>query len=164
MNITFTKVAAPYGWLGNMSPHPVQYAGRTWKTTEALFQALRFADESIVEEIRAASSPMTAKMIATRNREKMVIDPRGEEDMDNMRMVLRLKIEQHPTLRPLLLGTGTATIIEDCSRRRASPWGAQLIDGQWVGDNLLGKLWMELRGWIALRETANVPDRTGNCV
>lgn len=52
--ITFTKVALPYGWLGNMSPHPIVVAGKTWKTAESLFQALRFAeDDPVREEIRA---------------------------------------------------------------------------------------------------------------
>jgi ribA/ribD-fused uncharacterized protein len=143
--IPFTKVAAPYGWLGNMSPHPIQYAGKAWRTAEALFQALRFSDQDVIAEIRAASSPMTAKMIAKRERHNMIIQPTSQQDLDNMRMVLRLKIEQHPDLRQALLDTKDAEIIEDCSRRRASPWGAQFIAGQWVGDNLLGKLWMELR-------------------
>lgn len=36
--IAFTKVKSPYGWLGNMSPYPVHYQGRTYRTTEALFR------------------------------------------------------------------------------------------------------------------------------
>jgi hypothetical protein len=31
----------PYGWLGNMSQYP-DFGGVIWKTTEALFQGLRF--------------------------------------------------------------------------------------------------------------------------
>ena len=46
-SISFTKVSLPFGWLGNMSPFPILYEGKEWKTTEALFQALRFDDESI---------------------------------------------------------------------------------------------------------------------
>ena len=36
--IAFTKVALPFGWLGNMAPYPVTYGGKAWRTTEALFQ------------------------------------------------------------------------------------------------------------------------------
>lgn len=143
--ITFTKVKLQWGFFSNMSPHPVRHVNKLWKTTEALFQALRFVDEAIIEEIRSTHSPMTAKMIAKRNKASMIIQPASPRDLDNMRLVLRLKIEQHPDLRRLLLNTGSAPIIEDCSKRRASPWGAQLISGEWVGENLLGKLWVELR-------------------
>ncbi len=128
-----------------MSPHPVTYNDRLWKTTEALFQALRFRDRDIRELIRAQASPFTAKLKAKAEKAKMIIEPGSVKDVDNMRLVLKLKIDQHPKLKDELLQTGTATIIEDCSKRRSSIWGAQLKDGKWVGDNLLGKLWMELR-------------------
>lgn len=143
--ISFTKVALPYGWLGNMSPHAVIYGDKQWRTTEALFQALRFNDEKIIEEIRAESSPMSAKMKAKSHKEKMIITPGSDIDINNMRIVLQTKIDQHPQLEKELIATGNATIIEDCSSRRPSIWGAQHINGIWVGDNLLGKLWMELR-------------------
>ena len=80
MTIAFTKVALPYGWLGNMSPHPVFYDGKWWPTTEHLFQALRFdpkKDMRIIEEIRAKSSPMGAKMHSKRHKDKWVIARRG---------------------------------------------------------------------------------------
>lgn len=50
--IAFTKVNLPYGWLSNMSPHPLDFGG-TWRTSEALFQSLRFSDNDIKELIRA---------------------------------------------------------------------------------------------------------------
>jgi len=144
--IAFTKVALPFGWLGNMSAHKITYGGRTWRTAEALFQALRFEDETIINAIHAATSPMTAKMIAKKNKKSMIIEKIGAEDLDNMRMVLRLKIEQHPHLRNELLATKDAAIIEDTSKRAShSPWGAKYKDQIWVGDNLLGRLWMEVR-------------------
>jgi predicted NAD-dependent protein-ADP-ribosyltransferase YbiA (DUF1768 family) len=40
--INFTKNNLPYGWLGNMSQYPIDFGGVIWKTTEALFQGLRF--------------------------------------------------------------------------------------------------------------------------
>jgi len=145
--ITFTKVDLAYGWLGNMSPHRVKHLDRWWETTEALFQALRFEDENVREEIRKAKSPMTAKMKAKAHavRHLRRVEPASPEDLANMRLVLRLKIKYHPRLKADLLATGDAQIIEDCSARAASPWGARKIDGQWEGENLLGKLWMKLR-------------------
>lgn len=146
--IAFTKVKLPFGWLGNMAPYPIvdRY---TWLTPEALFQALRFNSEAICREIREQKSPMTAKMVAKRYRERMIIIPQSERDLENMRRVLRLKFDQHPSLRLALIDTGDAQIIEDCTlRQRGSGlfWGAaKQADGSWVGENVLGKLLMQVR-------------------
>jgi ribA/ribD-fused uncharacterized protein len=155
MPITFTRVKLPHGWLGNMAPFPVKHDGKWWKTTEALFQALRFDDEAIAEEIRSEKSPMAVKMIAKREKTKMVVVPQSEQDLANMKMVLRLKLEQHQELKQQLLDTGNETIIEDCSKRPGGSgnfWGAVLKDGQWIGENMLGGMWMKLRD--ELRQSA----------
>lgn len=161
MEIAFTKVALPYGWLGNMSPHPVTYDRQEWRTTEALFQALRFPENPTIQEaIRREKSPMTAKMVAKRNRGDMTVEAGSEKDLANMRLVLRLKIEQHPALRKALLETGDATIIEDCTSRRASIWGARRVGDKWEGQNLLGQLWMELRQQLRENERPGPTQRT----
>lgn len=143
--IAFRKVSELHGWLGNMSPHPVEHDGVRWRTTEALFQALRFEDASIREAIRAQKSPMAAKMAAKKHRGKMTVVPRSEEDLRNMRMVLRLKVKQHADLMKALLGTGDDEIVEDTTSRRDDYWGAALVDGKWVGGNVLGRMWMDIR-------------------
>jgi ribA/ribD-fused uncharacterized protein len=148
MVTAFTKVNLPHGWLGNMAPFPVKYWGKWWNTTEALFQALRFEDDAVKEEIRASKSPMAAKMIAKKNKAKMVVIPKSEQDLANMEAVLRLKLEHHKELRQMLLSTGDDAIIEDCTKRPGGSgkfWGAVLKDGQWVGENTLGQMWMKLR-------------------
>jgi ribA/ribD-fused uncharacterized protein len=155
MAVSFTKVSQPYGWLGNMSPYPVEHNGKTYKTTEALFQAMRFVDEEIIESIRKCPSPMGAKMIAKKNRGKAVIEKCSESDIKNMRLCLILKIQQHQVIAKQLLGTGDQEIIEDTTNRnRKCPWGAKKIDGRWIGENLLGKIWMELRSEMKPHKTA----------
>lgn len=150
--ISFTKVKLPYGWLSNMSPHPLEYKGVTYRTAEALFQALRFDDESLRELIRAEKSPMAAKFKAKSFIEKAVIEPRSDEDLDNMRFVIRLKMAQHLDLAKGLVGTRDSEIVEDCTKRQGGSglfWGAALQeDGSWEGENWLGKLYMELRDEI----------------
>lgn len=137
-----------------MSPHPVEAHSLTWRTTEALFQALRFADDDpIREEIRSQTSPMAAKMIAKREVEKMKIKPQSSEDLALMKLVLHLKLQFHPNLRDELKATGDALIVEDCSKRPHGSglfWGAEKVikdDGTewWTGANNLGHLWMEIR-------------------
>lgn len=148
--ISFTKVSLPFGWLGNMAPYPVYFDGRIWRTSEALFQAGRFASgDPVVEEIRQETSPMGAKLHAKKHVDKMIIVPQSDTDLEWMEQVLRLKIAQHPELRAWLKDTDGATIIEDCTNRQRGSglfWGAaKQTDGSWAGDNQLGKLWMKVR-------------------
>lgn len=148
--IAFTKVALPYGWLGNMSPYMITWDDKVWRTAEALFQARRLAsDDPGREEIRAERSPMGAKMVAKRSASRRVIVPLSNEDVALMEDVLRLKLEQHPKLKEELSATENAIIIEDCTSRPQGTglfWGAaKQADGGWKGENVLGKLWMKLR-------------------
>ena len=146
----------PHGWLGNMSRYPLTHKGKEYRTAEALFQSMRFEDEEIKEAIRAEKSPMGGKFVAKRHVESMTVERCSEEDLNNMRVVLRLKIEQHPELATELLATGEEKIVEDCTKRprRSSVfWGAALQGEEWVGENWLGVLWMELRTELALPES-----------
>lgn len=151
--IPFRRVKDPYGWMSNMSPHPVSAKGKTWRTTEALFQALRFAntDFEAIDAVWEQASPMGAKMVAKKYSDRFVVAPRSPQDLDLMRWVLRLKLEQHPNLLLELKRTGRAEIIEDVTARPNESglfWGAVLKEGVWVGQNQLGKLWMEIRGEV----------------
>jgi len=147
--IGFTKVKLPYGWLGNMSPHPINMGMVEWRSSEALFQAMRFNDEEIREKIRLEKSPFSAKLVAKANRDKMAIVPCSTEDVANMKTCLQLKLACNPDLRTALKSTGNAILFEDVTARgsRGSNlfWGAMVIDDSLVGENVLGKIWMEIR-------------------
>ena len=146
--ISFTKVSLPFGWLGNMSPYPIQYDDVQWKTTEHLFQALRFAEKSpIREEIRIQKSPMGAKFVAKKYNSDRIIEKLSEQDLNNMCLCLKLKVDAHPHLKGWLLATEEKTLIEDVSSRprKNDPWGMVLSDDVWEGENLLGNMWMALR-------------------
>jgi ribA/ribD-fused uncharacterized protein len=160
--VAFTGVKKPYGWLGNMAPSPIDHGGKRWRTSEALFQAMRFADETVQEEIRQKASPMGAKFVAKREKKRMTVAPQSELDLAQMEHVLWLKLEQHPELKEKLVATGDATIIEDSTRRpRGSGlfWGSALQGGRWVGENRLGKMWMKLRD--ELRSVSRKPVLAG---
>ena len=147
--IGFTKVALPFGWLGNMAPFPVTWEGQVWKTTEALFQALRFEDPQIREKIRLEKSPFSAKLVAKSNRSNMKVEPLSQQDLANMELCVRLKIEQHPNLKAELKKTGSAVLFEDVASRKTRGsslfWGAYLQDGELIGKNELAKIWMQER-------------------
>jgi len=66
-----------------------------------------------------------------------------------MQECLKLKADQHPDIQAKLKATSDKLIVQDCTshpRGEALYWGMASINGQWVGDNQLGRLWMELRG------------------
>lgn len=145
-DVVIRKVREPYGWLSNMSRHSVG----GWPTAEHAFQALRFADTSEVRKlIMGEARPMAAKAIVKAHAHEMIVQPRSEQDVSNMRRILRLKLEQHPLLLEALRSTGKRLIVEDCTARQHEAglfWGAaRQPDGTWRGANMLGVLWMELR-------------------
>ena len=163
--------------MQNMSPHPVIFGNLEWRTAEALFQALRFVsyengevvtdsggnlvrdEHGIVTKIWRQKSPMGAKMVTKSVRHLVSVEPYSGRDLDNMLLVLNLKLQQHPDLAILLSDTGDDELIEDCSRRMGGSglfWGAALMPwGRWIGENHLGKLWMDLRE--DLRRSSYVP-------
>jgi N-glycosidase YbiA len=155
--ITFKKVKDAYGWMSNMSPHKVVSGARTWRTAEALFQALRFEPESEpFLAIFCEKSPMGAKMAAKANAAKMIIEPRSQADIALMKRVLRLKLKSNPDLIKELLDTGEHYLVEDVTNRPNESglfWGMAKVEGpvgfpeltEWSGQNVLGNLWMDLR-------------------
>ena len=149
MTIAFRKVSEPYGWLGNMSYHPVVYDGVEYYTSEHLFQILRYDRSHIVwAEIPKIKSPMAAKLAMKEYYGENIIEPLSDQDFDNMKLCLLLKLERNPELVDQLLATGNEEIIEDVTKRQHGNnliWGAALRDGEWYGANELGRLWMEIR-------------------
>ena len=94
---------------------------------------------------------MGAKMNARLNRNKLergTIWDQAPEDIPRMKECLELKLVQHPELNQKLLDTGNNEIIEDCTthdRESARFWGMVNSDNKWIGENQLGKIWMEIR-------------------
>jgi predicted NAD-dependent protein-ADP-ribosyltransferase YbiA (DUF1768 family) len=151
--IAFRKIDEPHGWLSSMSAHPIRHpmvsGGVLYPTAEHFFQCHRFSDQEIRNAILSKKSPMACKMIARRHKERMIIQPRSSEDLGLMRQTIRLKLENHPSLKKKLDALPKdCIIVEDASRRGGASalfWGMKLIDNVWVGDNWLGKLWMEVK-------------------
>ena len=80
--------------------------------------------------------------------------PRSLPDLKNMQLVVRLKHEQHESVRKLLVSTGERRIIEDyCGARQTRALlgcdggvlGPPGSPPQWVGVELAWRLWMERR-------------------
>ena len=117
-------------------------------TSEALYQACRFPSRPDVQEIIIApKSPMRAKMKGKPYRKT---DNRADWDdvcLDIMRWCLRVKLAQnYGSFSTVLRSTGQKPIVEKSHKDRF--WGAvpnkenpDILEGE----NMLGKLLMELR-------------------
>ena len=118
MSLWFNGVKEPNGWMGNMAPYPIKYNGKVWLTSEALFQSMRYDDDSVKEIIRGEKSPMGAKMKAKKNRDQMVVVPMSELDVENMRKCVKMKFDAHPQLKRQLMNTKDSFIYEDILKWR----------------------------------------------
>ena len=116
--ISFRKTTEKYGGLSNMaSGYPIVVNGIYIKSSEALYQAMRFPHLPEVQMIIInESSPMTAKMKSKKYRSQT------REDWEQikiviMKWVLRVKLIQNKeTFGRLLLETGSKTIVEESTK------------------------------------------------
>ena len=140
----FTK--ASWGQLSNFCPLAVPIAAGPWlfATSEAAYQACKFPAHPDVQQ-RIAEAP-TAKDAATIGRTPgLGIDPGwNAQRVDVMRWVLRMKREANAAeIGAVLAKTGERPIVEVSTR---DPWwGARPLADRYEGNNVLGRLWMELR-------------------
>ncbi len=144
--IMFSKTNEAFGELSNMSSKfPLFVNDIIIPSSEALYQAMRYslfpkAQNAIITQL----SPMTAKMIS----KKYLAYSRQDWDLIKlkvMRWVMEIKLSQHwNKLAPLLEKTANTPIVERSHKDQY--WGAVNIgNGQLVGMNVLGRLWMDLR-------------------
>lgn len=136
--IKFYRTRDEYGAFSNFAKYPLEINGKTYATSEHLYQSLKFTDPEAQEIIRTASS---AKMAAHLGRglPGMRADW-NEVRADVMYEVLKHKYAQHEELKQLLLSTGDAEIVEHSIND--SYWAD---GGDGTGQNMLGVLLMRLR-------------------
>lgn len=143
--IRFKKTTEKFGGLSNMAGgYHIVVNGVFIKSSEALYQALKYTNNPEVQmEIINQNSPMTAKMISKKHKEKI------RKDWENIRVAvmkwsLRVKLCQNiETFGSLLLETKNLPIVEESNKDTF--WGAQRNNNHFEGANILGRLLMELR-------------------
>lgn len=143
--IAIRKVKDPWGIFGNFSPTPIIINNVVFKTSELLFQLMKFKDEEPVIAVYNANNPkMTTKhWEKTHRREDW-----GKMIVDAMKFCLTQKYEQSEEFRQELERSKGKYIVEDQTsfpKKTPDTWGVKLQDDNFVGPNLLGRLLMELR-------------------
>lgn len=148
-SVVFCKVDEQYGGFSNMAPgFPLRFEGLDYRTSEHLYQSLRFTDYPQVQQrIRNNPSPMGAKMATRPFRSTHSRSDWQEVCIEVMRFCLRLKLSSYRiSFGGLLLRTGDKPIVEESRRNRNDPWSARAKGPDILeGENGLGVLLMELR-------------------
>jgi len=150
----FNSATEVWSLLSNFSAHPI-----TWKwkgseyraaTTEHAFVWAKFHMTDPMYALRClkAGTPGRAKRLGRDNSKKL--DPRWDLPHGDsgrpfkvvvMKQILRLKAQQNPEVLEALMKTGDEELVE------YAPWGDRFwgINKEHVGQNWLGRLWMEIR-------------------
>jgi ribA/ribD-fused uncharacterized protein len=145
--------------------YPLVINGHLFRTSEALYQAFRYADdrsedgELIQELIRREKSPMAAKMVS----KKYHSLSRDDWDFTRVKIMdwcLRAKLLAHwDKFSALLLSTGSLPIVEESHKDRF--WGAVAVRGsedELEGENVLGTLLTRLRTHVVAGDRPNLDD------
>jgi ribA/ribD-fused uncharacterized protein len=143
--VAIRKVKEPWGIFGNFAPTPIIINHVSFKTSEQLFQLMKFKDAEPVLAVYQANNPkMTAKhWEKTHRREDW-----GQMIVDVMKFCLGLKYEQNKVFRQELERSIGKCIVEDQTsfpKKTPDTWGVKQQGDNFVGPNLLGRLLMELR-------------------
>lgn len=141
--------------LSNFSAFNLKFNGLTFPTSEHAYHYEKFAYERVGESVNDAFQRRNLAMSikeapsaheAFKLAERWKGYRRADWDavkVDIMREILRAKASQHEYVRRKLLETGDRELIEDSWRDDYWGWGPNR-DGQ----NMLGKLWMEVRAGL----------------
>lgn len=140
--IVFRKTKETNGYLSNMcGGYPIKIFDKQFRTTEALYQSIKFNDQNIQQQILNAKSPMQAKMISR----YYDVDVRSDWQniqVDVMRFCNQLKFIQHLDIMQKLINTKSEQIVQ-YDRTPNSFWGRNTYTGD--GKNMLGHVLMDLR-------------------
>jgi len=133
--------------LSNFSGFTLQWRGLRFDTLEAAYHWEKFPGSKLgrsetARAIRLAPSAHEAFQIAQKFR-LFRRDDWDDVKVDIMRQLLRAKVEQHEYVERKLLATGDRELVENSWRDDYWGWGPNR-DGQ----NVLGKLWMEIRSEV----------------
>ncbi|HUN09481.1 MAG TPA: NADAR family protein [Aggregatilineales bacterium] len=148
----YSSLEEPYGCFSNFSRHGVEIDNVYYKTCEHYFQAMKFdGSTKDMEDVRRAATPKLAAQIGRDRSRPLRHDWETVKD-DVMRRGVLHKFRRHADIQAILLGTGSAELIEN------SPvdyyWGSG-ADG--TGLNKLGYILMEVRSLLQ-REVQDVDD------
>ena len=151
--VTIHKVDDEWGIFCNFAKTPLVVDGVTFKSSEELFQLMKFKDEGVIIRIAQGITNNDKVCHQIKRTVKSYEKEHRREDwgkmvVDAMKFCLQTKYEQCEEFRWMLKKSEGYYIVEDqrsFPKKNADAWGVKLIGKEFVGPNLLGRLLMELR-------------------
>ena len=143
--VAIRKVKEPWGIFGNFAPTPIIINGVTFKTSELLFQLMKFKEKEPILAVYNANPP---KMIAKHWEKTHRREDWGRMIVDAMKFCITQKYEQSEDFRKELERSKGKYIVEDQTsfpKKTPDTWGVKQQGSDFIGPNLLGRLLMELR-------------------
>lgn len=148
----FCSTHEEWGIFSNMAVSPIVVGGIEFKSSEHLFQMMKFNDPEVVKLVwngitannkKSGNIKMTAKSYEPARRRK----DWGQMIVDAMKFCMVQKYEQCAEFRNELERSRGLYIVEKQANpnKKADAWSAKLCGNEWVGPNLTGRLLMELR-------------------
>jgi ribA/ribD-fused uncharacterized protein len=133
---TIDRFDGQFSFLSNFHPSTVRFEGRLWKTVEHAFQGAKTLDQIHRDLIMNAPTPGMAKKLGS------IVPLRSDWEDIRLSVMETLVWEkfENPFLRPLLLATGDAELVEG-NHWHDDFWG--IYKGS--GENHLGKILMRVR-------------------
>ena len=150
-SVFFHKITDEHWILSNISSCPLEVEGVPFKSSEHLYQTLKFATSESV--LAVYNNYITPKMTA-KHYQKLEGHRRedwGQILVDVMKFCLQQKYEQCSEFRKELDSTKGYNIVElqdrknDKASSRANAWGVKTKGQNYEGPNIMGRLLMELR-------------------
>lgn len=133
-------------FLSNFWPCNIVWNWESFPSVEHAYQASKTLVESEHNAIRFAPTPGAAKRLG----QKATVRSDWNEIKEQLMLdLVRIKFEDLE-LRRMLRATGNQALIEG-NTWGDQFWGAVLINGQWVGQNKLGEILMDVRNEIRFR-------------
>ena len=151
--VTIHKVDGEWGIFCNFAPTPITIDGVLFKSSEHLFQMMKFKDPGVITNIMNGVTNNGKKCFQIKKTVKSYEkefrrDDWGSMIIDAMKFCLMRKYEQSADFRAKLEESKELYIVEDQTtmpKKNPDAWGAKPDGDNFTGPNLLGRLLMELR-------------------
>ena len=151
--VTIHKVDGEWGIFCNFAPTPIVIDGVAFKSSEHLFQLMKFKDSGVITNIMNGVTNNGKKCFQIKKTVKSYEKEYRREDwgsmiIDAMKFCLMRKYEQSADFRAKLEESKEHFIVEDQTtmpKKSPDAWGVKPDGDNFTGPNLLGKLLMELR-------------------
>ncbi len=138
--LLFYSQNSPYYELTNFYPAVISVGGKIWPSSEHFYQAMKFTDQALQEQIRQSQTQRQAYIIANKHKDHVRADW-DRIHLGVMALAVYTKFAQYEQLANLLLSTGNQVLIQD-SGHKDRIFGA---GAQYIGRNYLGRILMLVR-------------------